>query len=93
MGHRYAETVSGDNLAIELAWEDLEQPRALELVPEQTGTGRHTMFTVLVPARSAAIMVNGRCLPGKIGRRVQAGVETTTAFLYFSETWIIPEAG
>ena len=92
MGHRYAEKVSADNLAVELAWADLEAPRAMELVPEQTGTGHHTMFTVLVPARSASIMVNGRSLPGKIGRRVQAGVETTTAFLYFSETWIIPEA-
>ena len=92
MGRRYTETVAGDDLAIELVWEDLETPRALELVPEQTGTGRHVMFTVLVPARRARILVNGRQLPGEVGTRVQAGVETTTAFLYFSETWIIPEA-
>ena len=50
------------------------------------------MFTVLVPARRARILVNGRQLPGEVGTRVQAGMETTTAFLYFSETWIIPEA-
>jgi len=25
-----------------------------------------------------------------LGTRVQAGFETTSAFLYFSETWIIP---
>ncbi len=90
MGHRYAETIVGEELSIELVWEDLEPPRALELTPDQVGTGVHTMFTLLVPARSAQIIVNGRSLPGQLGTRVQAGFETTTAFLYFSETWVIP---
>ncbi len=94
MGCRYAESVSGEDLSVELVWEDLEPPRALELTPDQVGTGAHTMFTLLVPARSAAIFVNGARLPGRVGTRVQAGFETTTAFLYFSETWVIPpEAG
>ena len=90
MGHRYTETVSGDGLTIELVWEELEPPRALELTPDQVGTGGHTMFTLLVPARAAQIIVNGHCLQGQVGTRVQAGAETTTAFLYFSETWVIP---
>lgn len=90
MGHRYSETVAGDGLTVELVWEDLEAPRVLELTPDQVGTKEHVMFTLLVPARQAQIIVNGRALPGSVGRRVQAGVETTTAFLYFSETWIIP---
>jgi len=68
----------------------LEPPRALELAPDQVGTGAHTMFTLLVPARDAQIIVNGHNLAGKVGTRMQAGVETTTAFLYFSETWVIP---
>lgn len=90
--HRYAETIVGEGLAVELVWEDLEPPRALELVPDQVGTGAHTMFTLLVAARDAQIIVNGRALPGQVGSRVQAGLETTTAFLYFSETWVIPPA-
>jgi len=90
MSHRYSETISGDGLAVELVWEELEPPRALELTPEQTGTREHVMFTVLVPAGQAQIIVNGRCLPGKVGKRVQAGMETSSAFLYFSETWVIP---
>jgi len=93
MGHRYAETVAGEGLVVELVWEGLEAPRALELTPEQVGTREHVMFTLLVPARSAQIIVNGRALPGTVGTRVQAGMETTTAFLYFSETWIIPPEG
>jgi len=90
MGHRYSETISSEGLTVELVWEDLEPPRALELTPDQVGTGEHTMFTLLVPAQNAQIIVNGHSLPGQVGRRVQAGYETTTAFLYFSETWVIP---
>ena len=90
MGHRYTETVSGEDITVELVWEDLESPKALELTPEQVGTGMHTMFTLLVPARTAQIIVNGKSLPGAVGTRVQAGFETTTAFLYFSETWVVP---
>ena len=90
MGLRYTETVVAEDLVVELVWEDLEPPRALELPPELTGTKAHTMFTLLVPAKSAKILVNGHPLPGELGTRVQAGVETTTAFLYFSETWVLP---
>lgn len=90
MGHRYTETISGEGLTVQLVWEELESPRALELTPDQVGTGEHVMFTLLVPARDAEINVNGHALPGVVGERVQAGFETTTAFLYFSETWVIP---
>ena len=90
MGHRYSETVSGEGLSVQLVWQGLESPKALELTPDQVGTGEHVMFTLLVPAEDARIIVNGHRLPGEVGARVQAGFETTTAFLYFSETWVIP---
>ncbi|MGI9393005.1 MAG: hypothetical protein ACR2OY_00025 [Boseongicola sp.] len=90
MGHRYCETITGEGLSVQLVWEELEEPKALELTPDQVGTGEHTMFTLLVPARKAQIIVNGHRLPGAVGDRIQAGFETTTAFLYFSETWVIP---
>ena len=93
MSHRYSETISGEGVAVELVWEDLQAPRALELTPDQVGTGEHTMFTLLVPAGSAQIIVNGNTLPGSVGTRTQAGMKTTTAFLYFSETWVIPPNG
>lgn len=90
MGHRYAETVVAPDMVVELVWEELEPPRALELPPELTGTKAHAMSTTLVPARKAQIIVGGRRLPGVPAKRMQAGVETTTAFLYFSETWVRP---
>ena len=90
MKDRYTETVSGEGVTVQLVWESLEHPRALELMPHQVGSGIHSMFSVLVPAQQGSILVNGKPLPGKLGSRIQAGVETTSAFLYFTETWIIP---
>ncbi len=90
MSHRYSETITGEGTSVQLVWENLEQPRALELMPHQVGSGMHSMFSVLVPAQQGSILVNGKALPGKLGTRVQADVETTSAFLYFSETWILP---
>ena len=87
---RYCERVVAPGLEVELVWEGLGRPVALELSPHETGTKEHLGFTVLVEAREAAIRVNGRPLPGRPMPRVQAGIETTTAFLYFSETWLWP---
>lgn len=75
---------------IELVWKDLGSPVALELPPEHTGPKDRKLYTVLVEARNVEIMVNGRRLPGELAERVQAGIKTTTGFLYFAETWIEP---
>jgi hypothetical protein len=87
---RYAESLRAGSLHVELVWEELGEPVALELPVQETGTKEHEGFTVLVESRKASILVNGRALPGRPVPRVQAGLETTSAFLYFSETWIWP---
>ena len=86
--NRVVESVSSGSLSVELVWESLGRPTALELPPELSGTGEHTMFSLLVEARRAAILVNGRTLPGSPVPREQAGIQTTTAFLYYAESWL-----
>ena len=88
---RYEETVSGGGINVRLLWEELGEPKALELPPSLTGPKDREMFTLLIESRKASIIVNGETLKGELGTRVQAGLETTTAFLYFAETWIWPE--
>lgn len=88
LGKRVTETVCHGDLAVELVWEGLGTPTALELPPELSGTGAHTMFSLLVESRQASIFVNGRKLPGKPVAREQAGIQTTTAFLYYAESWL-----
>ena len=48
------------------------------------------LYPMLIESTRPAIQVNGRQLPGNPVERVQADIKTTTAFLYFSETWIRP---
>lgn len=87
---RYAEHLRAGELSVDLVWDGLGKPTALELPVELTGPKDREMYTLLVESREASITVNGRRLPGTPAPRVQAGIETTTAFLYFSETWIWP---
>ena len=87
----YEEMISGGGIDVRLVWEELGEPIALELPPSLTGPKDRELFTLLVESRKAAIIVNGNPLKGELGTRVQAGLETTTAFLYFAETWIWPE--
>lgn len=87
---RYVQSVKADGIDVELIWDQLGTPTALELSPEHVGTKSHEVFNLLVESQDAAIVVNGKRLPGKVVPRVQAGVETTTGFVYFSEVWIEP---
>ena len=87
---RYSEIIKADEISIELNWGGLGKPVALELPAELTGGKEHEAYNVLVESTEPEIWLNGSLLPGKTAPRVQAGIETTSAFLYFSETWIDP---
>ena len=87
----YSETITGGGQEIKLVWENLGKPTALELPPELTGTKEHTMYSLLVDAKTAYAEVNGRRLEGKTVPREQAGLSLSSAFLYFSETWVFPD--
>ena len=87
---RYSEIIRADSLDIELVWDGLGKPTALELPPELTGGKENELYTLLIESTNPSIHINGRRLPGSPVERVQAGIKTTTAFLYFSETWIRP---
>ena len=87
---RYTETIRSNDLTVELVWDQLGTPTALELPRELTGTKEHEMFSLLVESRDAQILINSTPLKGRPVARQQAGLETTTAFLYFSETWVSP---
>ena len=86
----YREIIKTDALDIELVWDQLSQPTALELPAELTGAKENELYTILIESRDPTININGKRLRGNPVERIQAGIKTTTAFLYFSETWIRP---
>ena len=87
---RYTEVIKTGEFDVELIWGELGTPTALELPPDLTGAKENELFTLLVESRRAQIVLNGSALPGEPFERIQAGIKTTTAFLYFAETWISP---
>ncbi|MGQ0662986.1 MAG: hypothetical protein ACT4P2_05265 [Pseudomonadota bacterium] len=90
---RYVERVKSPTFDIALVWEELGRPTAMKMPVENSGTHEHEMYSVLVESRRAQVVVNGRTLKGRPVAREQAGLKTTTAFLYFSETWVRPPGG
>jgi len=89
-GSCYGEVIKAADIDIRLTWDELGTPTALELPAELTGGKEHEAYNVLVESRKPEINLNGTALDGEIFPREQAGIKTTSAFLYFSETWIDP---
>ena len=85
----YHEHLTGSGLEIDLRWGALGAPYAVDMQPDLTATGRHEMFSLFVDSDDAGCTVNGRALPGRVTPRVVAGREGRSAFLAFSETWIL----
>src|SRR5215204_7008236 len=84
----YTETVSADDLDVELTWSGLGDPFCFAFPPDKSATGKHHMPSLFVGCENATIMVNGTTLRGKPVPREIVGRTITTAMLAFSETWI-----
>ena len=85
-----ASTVSatGPGLVVDLVWQELGKPFAADVLPDQSATGRHGMYSVFVESADASITVNGRRLSGKPFPRPFMGRTASSAFLAYSETWL-----
>ena len=83
-----AVTVTAAGLKVELIWDKLGKPFAADVLPEQSATGAHEMYSVFVESADASIVVNGRRLRGRPFPRPFMGRSASSAFLAFSETWL-----
>lgn len=83
-------SVTAAGLEVELIWDKLGKPFAADVLPEQSATGMHEMYSVFVEAADASIIVNGRRLRGRPFPRPFMGRTASSAFLAFSETWLKP---
>ena len=88
----YKETLKSNEMTVELNWNDLGEPFAVELPTDRSATGRHEMFSMFVESHDASILVDGRRLAGKAFPRDFQGRETSSAFLAFCEAWLLPDA-
>ena len=84
----YTERCHGAGLEVSISWEHLGDAIMVELPREKSATSKHEMFSVVVDAQAATVLVNGRQARGKPVPRDFFGHQSTTAFLAFSETWV-----
>ena len=86
----YREVVHGGGVEAEMKWENLGEPFAVEVGPEDSATKEHDMFSVFLEAGDASIAVNGKKFSGQVVDRQFFGKTMSTAFLALAEIWIEP---
>jgi len=86
----YREHFAGTGRDLTLEWHELRAPVPLQLTPGTTSTGRHEVFGAYVTAGNAGAQLNGRPLDGAVHAKPFILGETTSAYLIFSESWIVP---
>jgi hypothetical protein len=81
-------SATGPGVEVDLVWNKLGKPFAADVLPEQSATGRHEMYSVFVESADASIVVNDRRLRGNPYPRPFMGRVASSAFLACSETWL-----
>jgi hypothetical protein len=85
----WTEHVKGPNCDLTFTWGDTDPAFMVEYASkEQSATGKHEMFSLFVPAKTAKVVANGVVGKGVPGTRVMGGKTISTCFLAFSETWV-----
>ena len=83
------ERVTGTHADISLTWWDILEPMAIDSPPGTDGSS-HGVYTIIIPARKAQLVLNGKFASGKPLREDQDGREATSTGLAWSETWVRP---
>ena len=87
----YREVVCSGDTEVEMKWQYLGEPFAVEVGPEDSATKQHDMYSVFLEAVDASISVNGRKFSGQVADRQFFGKTMSTAFLALSEIWVKPK--
>ena len=83
----WTETVSTLDEEIALTWYDIGEPLLIHTQPNESPGRPYGVCTVLIPALSARLTVNGKQAGGKAWPREREGRPFSTCALAFSESW------
>ena len=74
---------------IKLRWAELLDVKQIAWPAFPTGDILHDLTTVICPCRSASVMIDTHAIPGAIQTGESGGYPSSSAFLAFSETWVV----
>ena len=84
----WTETILSRDDDISMTWYDLAEPFRVGTEPGRSPTMPHGVYTVLIPAAGARLVVNGETAAGSPFPQDRGGVSGSTCCLAFSETWV-----
>jgi hypothetical protein len=87
----YCEVVISEHCTLHLQWDDLGAPFMTRLEPNNEFVGIWSVYSCLVPARSARFEADGLRATGRAFPDTVAGHLTSTSFLALGETWLYPD--
>ena len=88
----YEEKIVSRDENITMTWFDFGEPYLIRFDPGSIKPDLpHGVYSVLTPAHSAQIVINGELAPGKVFTWAQGGRDdSTSCCLAWSETWVRP---
>jgi len=86
---RYQEIVKSAEYEVVMTWDALGPPYAVDMPPAMGATKVHEMYSVFIDAAVAGVTINGTPLKGRVAERDFALTRKSTAFLAFSESWML----
>ena len=84
------EKVLSHGTEISMTWYDMGEPFLIRYAAGSTPGRPHGVYSVLIPARKADLVMNGKAAPGRPFPQDRDGHEGSTCCLAWSETWVRP---
>ena len=75
---------------ITLTWYDFGEPFLIRTTPGAAPGRPHGVYSVMIPARRAQLVMHGELAPGRPFPQARDGREGSTCCLAWSETWVRP---
>jgi len=80
-------TAKSNKYAVELVWRDFYEPFQLD-TPVGGQRNPFGIASLFIPAKSADVIINGKKSAGNVDPQQRGPVQSSTAFLAFSESWL-----
>ncbi len=84
----WMETIVSRDDEITMTWYDLGEPFVAHSEPGSRPTMPHGVYTVLIPAAGARLVINEESARGRPFPQDRGGTPSSTSCLAFSETWL-----
>ncbi len=86
----WTETVTSSDEEVSLTWSSLGEAYLSHALPGSNPDRPHGVATVLIPASSAEVKINGNSASGRPFPRQREARQHSTCALAFSESWLLP---